>query len=276
MQQLFYLLKRFKYLLLFIFLEIIALIFTFQYHNYHQSKFINSANFITGGIYKKANTVSEYFFLKTENHRLAEENIKLKNLLNIKGIDYSNPTFIYKDSVEYFQQYEYSIAKVINNNYSGKNNYLTIDKGSLHGISEDLGVINSNGVVGVINKVSKNYATVFSILNSGSKMNVRLKKNDYFGTMVWDGKNSNITQIVDLPRQALLKVGDTIITGGKSAIFPEGINIGIIEEIELENNYYSKINVKLFNDMTSLGHVQIIKNFRKEERQLLEQSVNNE
>ncbi len=53
-----------------------------------------------------------------------------------------------------------------------------------------MGVINSLGIVGIIDNVSKNYATVISILNTKSKINAKIKHSDHFGTLTWDGKNT--------------------------------------------------------------------------------------
>ena len=276
MQQIFYFIKKFRYFLLFLALEILAIIFTIQHHSYHKSKFINSANSITGGIYNKMNTVNEFFNLKSENQLLIDENVRLKNILETKKVDYNKAFFIMVDTLQYVQKYEYVSAKIINNNFSKRNNSLTINKGSKLGVTTDLGVINGKGIIGVINNVSSNYATVLSILNSNSKINIRLKNYDHFGTLAWDGKDYKITQITDIPRQAIIKTGDTIITGGKSAIFPEGINVGTIKDFKFENNQYIEINVALFNDMSSLGYVQVIKNLQKSEQLKLEQNAVNE
>ncbi|NLP57336.1 rod shape-determining protein MreC [Lutibacter sp. B1] len=276
MQQLFYFIRKFRYFLLFIVLEILALFFTIQHHSFHKSKFVNSANFLSGGIYKKVNSINEFFNLKTENQILSEENTRLKNLLEKKKINLSSENITVIDTSQYFQKYEYISAKIINNNFTKRNNFLTINKGSKHGLVPDLGVINSKGVIGITKNTSPNYATVLSILNSSSKLNVRLKNSNHYGTLIWNGKDYNITQIADIPRQAIIKIGDTIITGGRSAVFPEGINIGVIKDFKFENSQYQEINVLLFNDMSSIGHVQIIKNLQKTEQINLEQSSANE
>ncbi|WP_456461232.1 rod shape-determining protein MreC [Lutibacter sp.] len=276
MQQIIYFIRKFRYFLLFLLLEIIAIIFTVQHHSYHTSKFINSANFISGGIYNKVNSVNEYFLLKSENKILSEENVRLKNLLEQKEIDYNEGVFSVIDSSKYFQKYEYYSAKVINNNYTKRNNTLTLNKGSKHGLTPDLGVINSKGIIGIVENTSSNFSTIISILNNNSKINVHLKNSNHFGTLIWDGEDYNITQIVDIPRQAKIKIGDTVVTGGKSVIFPEGINVGVIKDFTFENNQYQKINVLLFNDMSSIGYVEVIKNLQKIEQKKLEQQVNNE
>lgn len=276
MRQIIYFIKKFRYFLLFIVLETLAFIVIVQDRSYQQSKFVNSANFITGGVYNKVNSVGAFFHLKKDNQLLSEENVRLKNLLEARENKFVLDSFSVKDTSQYFQKYDYSTAKIINNNFTKRNNFLTINKGAKHGLAPDLGVINSKGIIGVIKNVSSNYANVLSILNTNSKINVRLKNSNYFGTLIWDGKDYNITQIIDIPRQALVKAGDTIITGGKSAIFPEGIIVGVVKDFKYEQNKYQIINVVLFNDMSAIGEVQIVKNLHKEEQITLEQSVVNE
>lgn len=276
MRRIIYLIKKFRYFLLFIILEILAFIIIIQGHSYHQSKFVNSTNFFTGGLYNKANSVSEFFHLRKDNQLLSEENARLKNLLGKRENTYAVDSFTVIDTSQYFQKYDYSVAKIINNNYTKRNNFLTLNKGSKHGLTPDLGVVNSKGIIGVIKNVSTNYATVLSILNSNSNINVRLKNSNHFGTLVWDGKDYNITQVIDIPRQAVVKAGDTIVTGGKSAIFPEGIEVGVVKDFKYAQNKYQIINILLFNDMSAIGEVQIVKNLHKDEQVTLEQSVVNE
>jgi len=276
MQQIVYFIRKFRYFLLFLLLEVIALIFTIQHHSYHTSKFVSSANSISGGFYTKINAINEFFVLKTENKLLIEENVRLKNLLEKKATIFIEEISKVKDTSKYFQKYDYSVAKVINNNFTKRNNTLTINKGTNNGLSADLGVVNSTGVIGIIESTSSNYATVMSILNNNSNLNVRIKNSDHYGTLIWDGITYTTTQLRDLPRQASIKVGDTVITGGKSAIFPEGIDIGIIKDFKFENNQYQQINVLLFNDMSAIGYVQIVKNLQKSEQKKLEQKTTNE
>jgi len=270
MQQLVYFFRKFKYFIFFLLLEFIALALIFNNLDFHKSKFVNSANAITGGICLKASNISEYWSLKSENKFLAEENTRLKNLLEKNILLNINKDTVVIDTItidttKYQQKYSYSSAKIIKNNYNKEFNFLTIDKGKLQGIQKEIAVINSKGIIGIIDNVSDNYARIQSILNRNSKINARLKNSNYFGTLGWNGKNYNTVQLSDIPRQAPLKIGDTIETGGKSTIFPEGILIGTISEINKGNYADNKVNVTLFNDMSNLGFVYIIKNFHKEE-----------
>jgi rod shape-determining protein MreC len=275
MQQIIKFLQKYRYFILFLLLEFIAIAFTIQSHSFHSSKFVNSANSITGGVYKKANLINQFFNLEIENERLLEENTRLKNLLSLKPIQLDSTYNTIIDTTLYFQRYNYLGAKIYTNSYSRRNNILMINKGLKDGIQPEMGVETSRGIIGVTKSVSRNYSTVISILNEYSKINVKSLNNDHYGTLTWDGKDYKTAQLQDLPRQARIKIGDTIITGGKSTIFPEGKLVGTIKDFEIKNNTFKTINITLFNDMSSLSNVNVIKNLHKKEIQQLE-SMNDE
>jgi rod shape-determining protein MreC len=240
------------------------LLFTIQSHSYHKSKFINSANWLSGGIYEQANGFSSYFNLKSENDKLVEENARLRNLLFNKKDSASQVQFI--DSSSYITHYKFRAAKITKNSYSRPNNILLINKGTNDSIAADMGVITSNGIIGVVDNVAGSHATVRSILNADSNINASLKNTNHFGTLTWNGENPNIVQLEDIEKLAQFKENDTIITGGRSTLFPKGIPIGTIKDFQLNTrkNLYN-INVQLFNDMTNLEHVYVIENLHREE-----------
>lgn len=263
MQQIFNFIFKNSHKLLFLLLLGISLALTIQSHSFHRSKVISSANFLTGGVYEQLNNVNEYFNLKTQNEALAIENAKLRSMV-LNTRDTTAAPMI--DTIKGVKKINIIVAKVIHNSYNLHENYLTIKPGAATGIQPDMGVVNSAGIVGIVDKVSKNYATVISILNIKSQINAKIKKSNHFGSLIWDGKNTGFVQLIDVPRLAAIRKGDTVVTGGQSVIFPENINIGVIDKIYTDNetNYYT-LNVRLFNDMTNLGHVYIIKNKDQEE-----------
>jgi len=261
-----------KYLFLFLFLELIAFTLIIQQHSYQSTKFINSSNSIVGSFYEKTNSIDEFFNLKNINQELVKENSILKNKLALKVENEQTKSII--DTLKYHQTYQYIVAKVINNNYIQRNNYITLNKGSKDGITKDMGVITEKGLIGIVKNVSKNYATVLSVLSKFSYINARLSHNFHYGTLVWNGKNYRTVNLKDLPRQAIIKVGDTIISGGKSTTFPEGIPIGTIKDIVVKNKIYQKITINLFQDFSNLGYVYVVKNLDKHEiKKLLNKTI---
>jgi len=254
MQQLFNFFIKNKTFVLFLLLFSYALSLTIQSHEYHRSKFLNSSNQITGSVYGTFHSITQYFNLKQENRLLLEENNRLKTKV-----------FNQKDSipVDSVLEYKYDLfpSLVYKNSYALPNNYLTLNKGQNDSIKEDYGVITSKGIVGIIDATSKNYSRVLSVLNTNSRVNVKLKKTNYFGTLSWDGKSPEITQLKDIQDLVKLSVGDTVVTSGYSSTFPPNIPVGSVESFDLndtEDLYI--IDVKLFNNMKNLEHVYIIKN----------------
>lgn len=270
MQQIINFIIRNKHFLLFLFLFSLALVFTIQSHSYHKSKFVNSANFLSGSIYNSVNNVSSYFDLSYQNKLLTKENKHLKELLsnakiNVNSIVDSTATLNYK----------YTTANVIRNTYNVSNNFLMINKGLNDSIKQDFGVISSLGVVGIVDNVSNNYATVISILNTKSSISVRLKKSRHIGSLTWNGNSPNILQLTDVEKIATITNGDTIVTSGQSFIFPKDIPVGTVLNYKLDTteNFY-EIQVKLFNDMTNLEHIYIIQNNDKTEIETILKTTN--
>lgn len=263
MQQIFNFIFKNSHKLLFLLLLLISFVLTIQSHSYHKSKVISSANFLTGGVYEKINAVSEYFHLEDRNNELIVENARLKMLFFNQKDTTKLPDI---DTIKGVKKINIIVSKVIHNSYSSHENYLTLNSGSKQGIKTDMGVVNDLGIIGIVEKVSPNFATVQSILNMNSRINAKLKKSNHFGTLTWDGKNTGFAQLIDIPRLSTARRGDTIVTGGQSDIFPENIGIGTIEKVYIqeETNYYV-LDIRLFNDMTNIGHVYIIKSKDREE-----------
>jgi rod shape-determining protein MreC len=274
MQQIFNFIFKNGYRLLFLLLLGISLTLTIQSHSFHRSKIINSANFLSGGVYDKLSQFNEYLNLKNQNDALAQENAVLKNLLFNK----KDTSIIKKlDSLKGVKPSDIIVSKVIHNSYNVYENFLTLNSGELDGVKPDMGVVNSLGIIGIIDNTSPHYATVVSVLNKKSQINAKLKKSNHFGSLIWNGKSTGFVQLVDVPRLASVRKGDTIVTGGQSVIFPENINIGTIEKVYIDNetNYYT-LDIKLFNDMTNLGHVYIIKSKNSQEIINLEKKGNDD
>ncbi len=271
MQQIINFIVRYKTALLYLLLLVISLAFTAQSHSYHRSRFFNSANWISGTLYSTSEDITSYFDLEEENKKLVEENKRLrKQLFNQPA---ATPLTLDTTALDY----EVQTAEIVKNSYANPDNYITINKGAKQGVRQDMGVITSNGILGIVEHTSNNYAAVQSILNSKSTINAKIKNTNYFGSLVWNGKKYNVVQLEDIPRLVPLIVGDTIVTGAMSSIFPENIPIGVIQKYGLnESQSFYSIDVALFNDMTNLKHVYIIHNTNRQEIQELEAKISDD
>lgn len=263
MQQIINFLYKNSIFLLFLLLLGISLTFTIQSHSYHRSRAVTSANAISGYVYEQINNVETYFNLREQNEALAYENARLQSLL-YNTQDTANRPPLSIDPA--FANYKVIQSKVIQNAYSRQENYFTINTGYRDGVRKDMGVVSSLGVVGYVEQTSDNYATIISVLNKKFRLGAKIKKNNHFGTLTWNGKNTGYAQLIDVPRLATVTIGDTIVTGAESTIFPENIPIGTICKVYQDKvtNYFT-LDIKLFNDMTSLNYVYIVENKHREE-----------
>ena len=269
-------LLRYYYFLLFLTFETFSIFLVIENNNYQKTSFLNSANFISGNIYKSISNLTSYLNLKQTNEELSAENTRLNNILkNSYKTNEISLLEIYDST--YFQQYTTTAAQVINNSVNRQNNYLTIDKGKKQGISPEMAVISPNGIIGIVKDVSNNFASVISILNTNMHISAMIKKNEYFGSLIWDGKNYRETTLKDIPNHVKINIGDTIITSGYSSIFPKGKLIGVISGFEQEKggNFYL-IKVKLSTNFKKLSYVYVVGNFLKQEQKNLEKISGND
>ena len=273
MQQLINFLAKRKYIFLFLFIQLITLGLTIQNKDYHKATFINSTGDFVGSIYSKVNNFDKYLDLYDDNLRLIEENAKLHSMLKSSMIEVgiNMQSFSDTNTLRIMQKYHFTEAEVINNSFRHRNNHITLNKGLKNGVRDGDGVITSNGILGVIESTGENYSSVISILNKNLQVNAKLKKSNYFGSLSWPGKDRTKFILSDIPKEAKFNVGDTITTGGYSTIFPEGINIGVIEKFNIikNQNYYS-IVVKPFLDYADVKSVYVIQNLHREEIKLTE------
>lgn len=271
MQQIINFIIRYKNFLLYIFLLIISLAFTIQSHSYHQSSFFNSSNWITGNIYSISHGITTYFDLDEENERLLLENERLRDQLFNK----ESSSKIKIDTANI--KYTIVAGQVIKNSYADHRNYITINRGEKDSVIQDMGVITDLGILGIVENTSSKFSTVQSILNENSNINAKIKNTNHFGSLIWNAKTYNVVQLIDIPRLVPLNVGDTIVTGAMSSIFPENIPIGAIKKFDLDiSKSFYRIDVDLFNDMTNIKNVYIINNLDRKEVLELEEATTNE
>ena len=267
---------RYKYFFLFLALEIASVALIINKSYYQQSVITNATDGFTGGIYNTWSDISSYFKLKKENERLANENARLWQKLTESQLTTDTTGMRVKDTL-YGQQYTYTVAKVISNSTTLRNNYIMLNKGKRHGIVRDMAVFNPDGIVGTVVSVSDNFSWVMSMLNQHTKLSARINRLNQMGTIVWNGGSPAIGTLLDIPAHVKIKKGDTISTSGFSHIFPEGIMAGTVEKIYVESgDHFYTIDFRFSADLNSLQYVYIVKNLLREEEIELSKNVVNE
>jgi rod shape-determining protein MreC len=258
------------FLLLFLFLEIIAFSLLVRFNSFQSAQIYKLRYGIVGRLSNRFSNLSNYLSLEEQNKKLKEENARLYNKLPFTRYSLKDESF--KDSIssEYFR---FIPANVINNSVNKQYNFITLDKGSLFGIKPDMGVIGPEGLVGVVKTVSVHFSTVVPILNREFFPNAEIKNSNYFGYIEWQGTDYRNVKLKDIPLHARINIGDTIETSGYTATFPKGLMIGTITDFEIEKGVSYNILVGLSTDFKKLTHVWVLNNTLKEERNKLEESV---
>ncbi|MDE5631673.1 MAG: rod shape-determining protein MreC [Muribaculaceae bacterium] len=270
MNELFGFILRHSKWLVFTFYVVIGCMLLFNGDPYRQHVFMTSAGRMAATVYKGANNVTSYFDLREINGDLNRRNAELQAEIvrlqeTIDAMQEANftVTLALDSGVRHF---DFIVAHVINNSISHPFNYLTINKGSNDGVKPELGVIDRNGVVGIVSTTGAHSARVISLLNPHFRLSCKIKRSDYFGSLVWDGVNPTEALLEELPRHTIYEPGDTIVTSGYSAVFPAGLPVGTVMEAESDKNQnFFTLRIKLLADFTTLGNVQVVVNNQAEE-----------
>ena len=246
MQNLLKILLRYSNFLVFVLLEVAAFMLIVYNHAAPRSSVLSTANSVAAWQYETVSNVTGYFHLRQQNDQLARENAALRNQLA---------------AVEGAEILSYQSAKVVQMTTNRLHNYLTINCGAQDGIQLGQGVRNEDGVVGIVRTVGSHYSVVMPIINTQNNLSCRFRKNDYIGTLQWDGKDSRFALLTDVAAHMVVNAGDTIVTSGLSPVFPEGIPVGIVESSVLyEGDSYYTIRVRLSTNFKRLKYVEVIHN----------------
>lgn len=271
MRLLFLLLWRNNFTIFFLLLQVISIIMLVRSNRYQHATAFNATNQVVTQTTGAVNNAREFISLRDENARLAEENAKLRAKLNESAYIRDTMTIRINDTIRH-QQYEYMPARVVNNSVNRRNNYLTLNRGSIDGIRPEMGVISSNGVVGIVHRVSDNYCTVISLLNEKTSVSAMISRNRFFGSVRWDGKSPGRVTLYEIDKTVPVRKGDSVITTSYSALFPSGIFMGKIDHIAIEpGSPFYKLGIRLATDFSNLSRVYIVKNLYKDEQRKLEE-----
>lgn len=263
-------LYRIRILILFVFLEAIAFTWISASRSYQRSVLVNSANSVTGGMLQRTSDVEEYLDLVNQNEKLAEENAQLRGQSEDSYFPLSADTTTVTDSLNAIR-YTYIDAEIVSGSYRKARNYMTINRGSVHGINKGMGVIGSLGIVGVVKDVSKHFSTVIPLINPSFSVSGRIKNSGYFGPVLWTNNDYQYAYLTDIPRYAKITKGDTIVTDSRSLLFPMGLTIGYIDSYNLqEDQNFFAVKIKLATDFASIHHVYVIEDKMKLEVQNLQ------
>lgn len=258
-----FLLKRSAWI---VFLIYVVLCFVLLFNNnpYQRSRYLSSSNALVSGLNSATTSVTGYFGLRTENvdllyqnGRLQNEVIELSRELNALRLQLDGDSL---RRIATPAAPDFIMAQVIRNSIAHTHNYITIDKGRADGICPEMGVVNQQGVVGIVSTVGEHASVLISVLNPNLRLSCKVKGYDYFGSLVWDGVSSDYALLEEVPSHIEFTPGDTIVTSGFSTAFPEGIAVGMVDKYVIyEYGRLATLRIRLFADIADLNHVRVLK-----------------
>ena len=269
MKEIIKLILKYHFTIIFILLEIVSFSLIIRHNEYQRAIFSESASTLFGNVSSTITSIKDYFRLKEMNESLANENILLKNRL--EAYEFLQDTIIQRTVVEgSIPVYEYIGAKQVNATYNRTKNYITLNRGRKNGLQKEMAVCTPEGIVGLIQDLSDHFAVVIPLINVDARISAKIKKNNYYGSLQWDGNDYAYSYLNDIPYHVEVNAGDTIVTSGLSKIFPEGIVVGYVESVDKVTANFLKIKVKLAVDFKRINHVYVILNNKKNEQTSLE------
>jgi len=276
MRNFFQFLVRYHIFLFFVGLQILCFWLIFRNNSFQHASMLNSSNKLIGNLYVWKSNVSQYIELQRINDELAAENVALRNRLRGSFVNVNDQFVMINDTLRE-RKYIYKSAQVVNSSVNKQLNFITINKGKNEGILPEMGVINTNGLVGVVKDVSEHFSTVVPVINVQFIASAELERTGHFGLLRWDGTDARYSYLTDVPRHVDVQAGDTVITRAASAIYPKGILIGTVAEVAEKNgSNFHQIKILLSNDFNALRYVNVVDNLLKKEQEAVEINFEND
>lgn len=259
--------------LLFVLLEVVALLLLFSQNRYNRTVLVSTANRLSGEFTKASHVFSSYQGLSEENVRLMRVNAELERELQATRhqlMRLSTDTLSWKRLTGTLEArpfpYEYKVAQVVGNTAFGHIHSLTIDIGRNDGVLPDMGVVSSDGVVGVVVRAGQRYAQILPLINPHSFLSCKLRGSEHVGTLNWDGSSPEYSRLMNLPKHLDYNKGDSVFTSGYSAIFPAGLLVGtVVGETSSPNDNFIALSIKLATTFNGLKYVYVLKNHEQAE-----------
>lgn len=266
-------LQRFRLFLVFSVLQIIALALLFNMNEFASIQFMSTTSSVNATVFQWRNDVDKHFYLETNNEKLARENARLRAKLKESNYQIKRNKILIEDTT-YKNQYTYIPGNVIQSTYDKRNNYMTVDVGTIHGVKRGDGVISADGVVGIVHLVQERYCLVKTVLSKNINLDVTLYKEGAFGLLKWDQKSPRIVQVEGVSSDIYFKKWSKVITRGNSGLFPKGIPVGIVNKRKASNGKAQwDISLILATDFRTIQKVYIVHNDHLKEIQALQGKI---
>ena len=271
-------LLQYAHWVLFLILEVLSGWMLFRFNAYQGSVWFTQANAVAGQVLDYEAKLLQFIHLKDLNGQLTQDILQLQqendSMRTLLAQLTQDSSYTQKIQADLLAGEKLIPAHVISNSIKQKDNFITLDKGSKDGIRTEMGVVSGTGIVGITYLVSKHFSVVLPILNTHSNISCRLRGTNYFGSLKWSGGSPLQAYMDDIPRHARCKIGDVVETSGFSSVFPAGIFVGKVIQINNSKDGLSyRLEVQLSTDLAKIRDVCIVSNSRQAELDSLQRQA---
>ena len=270
-------LAKYSTILFFILMQALSLYLLFNYNDFQQSALFSTANRLNGWIYTVEEKVYGYLNLRENNESLLRQNNELElRIANLESAlhEYTDSTKIPLLRIKESEEFSLIPARVIQNSVIHYRNFITLNVGNAEGVKPEMGVANADGIVGVVSLVTNHYSVVIPVLNRDQRFSCKLKNINASGSLAWDGFDRRFAFLEEIPPYVAVSKGDTIVTSGFSAVFPEGLMVGTVEDFKVsEDANYLRLKIRLSTRFEALSNVRVIRFKHREELKKLEEEA---
>ena len=239
----------------------------------------DAVNVILTPVEKGANMVgnaiagySEYFTefdnLKEENARLRAELLAMQDAVAAAEAVRAENEFLMKYLEIKTQRldFKFESAHVIGREAGNYITVFSLDKGTMHGMAQNMPIISDTGLIGYISEAGVNWAKAVSILDSTAAVGAYGERSGVSGIVEGDYllRQNGLCRMSYLGEDGELQPGDRIYTSGLGSIYPRGLLIGVVERVEndpVTRESYAVIRPSA--DLYDVSRIQVITSYEK-------------
>lgn len=270
-------LAKYSTILFFVLMQGVSLYLLFNYNNFQQSALFSTANRLNGWLFTIEESVYGYFNLRVNNESLLRQNSELElRIAHLESAlqEFTDSTKIPLLRMKEAEEFSLIPARVIQNSVTHFKNYITLNVGEADGVKPEMGVANADGIVGVVSLVTNHYAVVIPVLHRDQRFSCKLKNINASGSLAWDGFDRRFAYLEEIPPYIAVTKGDTVVTSGFSAVFPEGLMVGTVEDYKVSDDAnYLRLKIRLATRFDALSNVRVIRYKHRAELKQLEKEA---
>ncbi len=202
-------------------------------------------------------SVNDFKSLQAENEHLKEENARLRQETYHASEGLQELARLHT-LVRFDDKWDFPIvtARVVGHNPGRFLTTLVINRGTHHGVKDNMPVFSMNGLVGKISKAMVTHSSVQLLMDPNLKLSVLERRTRVVGFL--ESMDGRLLSAM-IPSHAGVAEGDTLITSGLGGIFPKGIPVGTVRAVrKADLDVMSLMDVAPFQEFSTLEEVFVM------------------